>query len=130
MKYTDAERREFEIDEVLASSLPHEGTAPVLVHAEDEELALLRSNHTTRWRVLTGPQTSCIVAVLELGPFHLAWEVSEEEAAGMCRKLQRGATLPITITSRTQGTLQLTAPPLPPDLRPHLAIAYLPVSAA
>jgi hydrogenase maturation factor HypF (carbamoyltransferase family) len=130
MKYTDAERREFEIDKVLAGSLPHEGSDPVLVHAEDEELATLRTNHTTRWRVLTGPQTSCIVAVLELGPFHLAWEVSEEEEAGMCRKLQRGTAVPITVMSRTQGTLRLVAPPLPAELRPHLTIPYIPVSAA
>jgi hypothetical protein len=130
MKYTDAERREFEIDEVLAGSLPHKGTAPVVVHAEDAELAILRSNHTARWRVLTGPQTSAIVAVLELGPFHLAWEVSEEEEAGICRKLQRGTAVPITVRSRTQGMLQLVAPPLPADLRPHLTIPYIPVSAA
>jgi hydrogenase maturation factor HypF (carbamoyltransferase family) len=130
MKYTDAERREFEIDEVLAGSLPHQGVAPVVVHADDHELTILRADHTARWRVLTGPQTSCIVAVLELGPFHLAWEVSEEEEAGICRKLQRGTALPITVMSRTQGTLQLVAPPLPADLRPHLTIPYIPVSAA
>lgn len=76
------------------------------------------------------PYTSCIVAVLELGPFHLAWEVSEEEEATMLQRLRRGAALPITITSRTQGTLQLVAPPLPADLRPHLTIPYIPVSAA
>ena len=130
MGYTTAEQREFEIDAVLAGSLPHEGVAPVVVHADDHELTILRADHTTRWRVLTGPQTSCVVAVLELGPFHLAWEVSEEEEATVRWKLRGGAALVITVTSDTQGTLQLTAPPLPEELRPHLSTPYLPVNAA
>lgn len=130
MGYTTAEQREFEIDAVLAGSLPHEGVAPVVVHADDHELTMLRADHTATWRVLTGPQTSCVVAVLELGPFHLAWEVSEEEEATVRWKLRSGAALAIAITSDTQGTLQLTAPPLPEELRPHLSTPYLPVSAA
>lgn len=130
MGYTTAEQREFEIDAVLAGSLPHEGVVPVIVHADDHELTILRADHTARWRVLTGPQTSCVVAVLELGPFHLAWEVSEEEEATVRWKLRAGAALAVTITSDTLGTLQLTAPPLPEELRPHLSTPYLPVSAA
>ncbi|GAB4443107.1 MAG: hypothetical protein OHK0015_42670 [Chloroflexi bacterium OHK40] len=130
MAYTTAEQREFEIDAVLAGSLPHEGVAPVVVHADDHELTILRADHTASWRVLTGPQTSCVVAVLELGPLHLAWEVSEEEEATVRWKLRSGAALAIAITSDTQGTLQLTAPPLPEELRPHLSTPYLPVSAA
>lgn len=129
MGYTTAQQREFEIDAVLAGSLPHEGVAPVVVHADDHELTMLRADYTTRWRVLTGPQTSCVVAVLELGPFYLAWEVSEEEAT-VRWKLRGGAALVITVTSDTQGTLQLTAPPLPEELRPHLSTPYLPVNAA
>lgn len=130
MAYTAAQQREFEIDEVLAGALPHEGIAPVVVHADDHELALLREDHAARWRVLTGPQTACIVAVLELGPFHLAWEVSEAEEAPVLRRLRGGAALAITVTSDTQGALQLSAPPLPEELRPQLSTPYIPVSAA
>ncbi|NJO81678.1 MAG: hypothetical protein HC828_02165 [Blastochloris sp.] len=130
MAYTTAEQREFEIDEVLAGALPHEGISPVIVHADDHEVKILRTDHHVRWRVLSGPQTSCVVAVLELGPFHLAWEVSEAEEAAVRWKLHGGAALQITVTSATQGTLQISAPPLPEALRSHLSTPYLPVNAA
>ncbi|NTU85174.1 MAG: hypothetical protein HGA45_38425 [Chloroflexales bacterium] len=130
MELSEAERREFAIDELLAGSLPHEGTDRIIVRAQDAELALLRADHTARWRIVTGPITLSIIAILELGPFHLAWSLCEDEPTPIRPQLRQGVALPITLTSRTQGTLQLTAPPFPASLRPLLDTAYLPISAA
>lgn len=131
MAQSEAERLEFALDDLLAASLPHEGTDPVIVEADDAELKLLLVDHSARWRVLTGPQTMVIVAVLELGKyFHIAWAVSDEEDTAIQQLLHGGSSLQLRITSRTQGTLELTAPPFPSDLRPQLVTPYLPVSAA
>lgn len=130
MELTEAERREFEIDDLLAGSLPHQGSEHIRVSTEDAELILLRAEHSPRWRVVTGPITLSIVAVLELGHFHVAWPLTEDEEAPIRRKLGRGETLRITVVSPTQGTLELTAPALPTSLRPLLDTAYLPISAA
>jgi hypothetical protein len=131
MAQSEAERLEFALDDLLAASLPHEGADPVIVEADDAELKLLRVDHTACWRVLTGPQTMVIVAVLELGKyFHIAWAVSDEEEAAIQRLLRAGTSLQLRITSRTQGTLEITAPPFPTDLRPQLTTPYLPVNAA
>jgi hypothetical protein len=131
MAYSEAEQLEFALDDLLAASLPHEGADPVVVEVDDAELKLLRANHSARWRVLTGPQTMMIVAVLELGKyFHIAWAVSDEEDAAVQKLLRAGASLQLQITSRTQGTLEITAPPFPAYLRPQLTTPYLPVNAA
>jgi hypothetical protein len=130
VKRSEAERREFEIDDLLAGSLPHEGSEHIRVSTEDAELTLLRAEHSARWRIVTGPITLAIVVVLELGYFHLAWTFTEDEETPIRRRLRRGEALHITLASPTQGKLELTAPPLPASLRPLLDTAYLPISAA
>jgi hypothetical protein len=68
MDLTEAEQREFEIDEVLALSLRHDECS---ISAEDSEMALLQLDREASWRVLTGPQTHSIVVILELGYVHI-----------------------------------------------------------
>lgn len=130
MQVSDAERREFEIDEVLALSLHHEGLNPVVVHAEDSEMALLQLDREPAWRVLTGPQTLTILAVLDLGYVHIAWSMNEPEGVAVRRQLGRGVQLPVTVISPSLGTLRVTAPRFPKSLLPMLDAPYTPVEAA
>lgn len=130
MHTSDAERRELEIDELFALSLHHEGYNPVIVHAEDSEMALLQIDREPSWRVLTGPQTLTILAVLDLGYVHLAWSMDEPGGAAIRRQLSRGVQLPITVISPSLGTLYVTAPRFPESLLPMLDAPYTPVEAA
>lgn len=130
MHTSDAERREFEIDEVFALSLHHQGRNPVVVHAEDSEMALLQLDREPSWCVLTGPQTLTILAVLDLGYVHLAWSMDEPGGAAIRRQLSRGVQIPITVISPSPGTLRITAPRFPESLLPLLEAPYAPVEAA
>lgn len=130
MHTAESERREFEIDEVFALSLHHEGCNPVVVHAEDSEMALLQIDREPSWRVLTGPQTLTILAVLDLGYVHLAWSMDEPDGLAVRRQLSRGVQLLITVISPSCATLRIIAPRFPESLLPMLDAPYMPVEAA
>lgn len=130
MRYTAAEQREFEIDDLLGASLRTEVTDVVFVHLTDEERDLLSTEHASSWRVVTGSITASIVVVLALGPFHIAWNVAADEEAHVGRLLRTGQPLTLTLQSPRRPVFHLTIPALPPELYPQLTANYRPVNAA
>lgn len=129
MRYTAAEQREFDIDDLLAVSLRTEVTDTVLVHVSEPEYDVLRADHRPAWRVVTGPITNCIVVILSLGQFHVAWCVNDDEAAHMARLLRTRQPLPLTVSS-PRRRFDISVPPLPVELCAYLHLDYIPVSAA
>ncbi|GAB4448370.1 MAG: hypothetical protein OHK0015_53070 [Chloroflexi bacterium OHK40] len=129
MRYTAAEQQEFDIDDLLAVSLPTEVTDTVLVHVSEPEYDMLRADHRTAWRVVTGPITDCIVVILSLGPSHIAWCVNDDEAAHIARLLRTRQPLLLTVSS-PRRRFDVNVPPLPIELCAYLQLDYIPVSAA
>lgn len=130
MARSEAERIEDQLDEVLATALHTEVDDTILVRADAEQLAVLHLDHATSWRILNGPLTASIIVVLELGCFHLAWDISEPEEAPILRLLESGRPLRVVVTGSPQPRLSIEVPPVPRALRPNLHTAYIPVSAA
>ncbi len=91
---------------------------------------MLHLDHATSWHILNGPLTGSTIVVLELGYFHLAWDISEPEGAPILRLLESGSPLRVVVTGSPQPQLSIEAPPIPRELRPNLHTAYIPVSAA
>ena len=129
MRYTAAEQREFDIDDLLAVSLPTEVTDTVLVHVSEPEYDVLRADHRPAWRVVTGPITDCIVVILNLGRFHIAWCVNDDEAAHIAQLLRSRRPLTLTLSS-PRRRFDISVPPLPVELCTYLQLDYIPVSAA
>jgi hypothetical protein len=129
MRYTVAEQREFEIDDLLAISLHTEVTDIVLVHVTEREFDMLRADHHTAWRVVTGPITRSVVVILSIGHLHVAWSVKDDEAAHVARLLRTRQPLLLTLSS-PRRRFDIMVSPLPVELCAYLHIDYLPVSAA
>jgi hypothetical protein len=129
MRYTAAEQREFEIDDLLAISLHTEVTDRVLVHVTEREFDMLRADHRTAWRVVTGSITRSVVVILSIGHLHVAWSVRDDEAAHVARLLRTRQPLLLTVSS-PRRRFDITVPPLPVELCAYLHFDYLPVSAA
>jgi hypothetical protein len=129
MRYTAREQREFEIDDLLAISLHTEVSDTVLVHVSEPEFDMLRADHRTGWRVVTGPITHCIVVILSLGQFHAAWCINDDEAAHITRLLRTRQPLLLTLSSPWRR-FDISVPPLPVELCAYLHLDYIPVSAA
>jgi hypothetical protein len=129
MRYTPAEQREFEIDDLLAVSLRTEVTDTVLVDVTERELDILRANHRIAWRVVTGPITDCIVVILSLGHFHIAWCVNDDESTHVAQLLRSRRPLTLTLSS-PRRRFDISVPPLPVELCAYLQLDYIPVSAA
>ncbi|GAB4426074.1 MAG: hypothetical protein OHK0015_06600 [Chloroflexi bacterium OHK40] len=129
MRYTAAEQREFDIDDLLAVSLPNEVTDTVLVHVSEPEYDVLRADHRTAWRVVTGPITNCIVVILSLGQFHVAWCINDDEAAHIAQLLRSRRPLTLTLSS-PRRRFDISVPTLPVELCTYLQLDYIPVSAA
>lgn len=87
---SEAERMEDQLDDVLATSLHNEVDRNITVRVSDPQLVALRADHRAAWRILNGPLTASIVVVLDLGPFHLAWDITEPEEAPLARLLEQG----------------------------------------
>lgn len=130
MRGNEAERIEDQLDDVLATSLHNEVGSSITVRVSDPQLAALRTDHAVAWRFLNGPITASIVVVLDIGPFHLAWDITEPEEAPITRLLERARSLTIIIIGDQEPRLRIDVPPIPNQLRPNLMMAYLPVSAA
>lgn len=75
-------------------------------------------------------RTLSIIVVLDLGPFHLAWDITEPEEVHIARLLEQGHPLNVIIIGGQEPQLRIEVPPVPNELRPNLLTAYIPVSAA
>lgn len=126
----EAERIEDQLDDVLATSLHNEVGSSITVRVSDPQLIALRANHQAAWRILNGPLTASIIVVLDLGPFHLAWDITEPEEAPIANLLEEGLPLCVVVIASQEPRLSIEVAPVPEALRPNLLTAYIPVSAA
>jgi hypothetical protein len=130
MVRSKAERIEDQIDDVLGTSLHNEVDTSITVRVSDPQLMALHSDHRSAWRILNGPLTASIIVVLDLGLFHLAWDITEPEEVPIARLLDQGRALKVIIIGCQEPQLSIEVPPVPDELRPNLLTAYIPVSAA
>lgn len=130
MARSEAERIEDQLDDVLATSLHNEVGSSITVRVSDPQLVALRANHQAAWRILNGPLTASIIVVLDLGPFHIAWDITEPEEAPIANLLEEGLPLRVVAIGGREPRLSIEVPPVPGSLRPNLLTAYIPVSAA
>lgn len=130
MARSEAERMEDQLDDVLATSLHNEVGSSITVRVSDPQLVTLRANHQAAWRILNGPLTASIIVVLDLGPFHLAWDITEPEEAPVASLLEEGSPLRVVVIGGREARFSIEVPPVPDALRPNLLTAYIPVSAA
>ena len=70
-----------------------------------------------------------IVVILNLGRFHIAWCVNDDEAAHIAQLLRSRRPLTLTLSS-PRRRFDISVPPLPVELCTYLQLDYIPVSAA
>lgn len=68
--------------------------------------------------------------MLDLGLFHLAWDITEPEETPVASLLEEGSPLRVVVVGGREPRLIMEVPPVPDALRPNLLTAYIPVSAA
>jgi hypothetical protein len=127
---TTAQELEFQIDELIVGTMPHEGERPIRVVVTDEEFALLKDNHDMAWRVVTGPITAAIVLILDLGDFWVSWDVQEGQARALWPYLLEGDPLPLVVGTRSGQRLELRTPRFPDGMLVFMERPYRPVAAA
>ena len=92
--------------------------------------AALERNHLATWHVLPGPLTTTTLVVLQLGAFHVAWDVALGEARSISRLLQAGQPIQVCIQTEHAPAHIFTVPAPTPAVLAVLHSAYQRVAAA
>ena len=124
------EAAEQAIDAILATALPCEVRRRITVRVEANVFAALERNHLAVWHVLPGPRTTTVLVVLQLGAFHVAWDVSLLEARLISRLLQAGEPIQVCIQTEHAPAHSFTVPAPTPAVLAVLNSAYQQVTAA
>ena len=124
------EAAEQAIDAILATALPCEVRRRITVRVEANVFAALQRNHLAAWHVMPGPLTTTTLVVLQLGTFHVAWDVSLGEARSISRLLQAGQPIQVSIQTEHAPAHTFTVSAPPPAVLAVLDSAYQRVAAA
>ena len=124
------EAAEQAIDAILATALPCEVRRRITVRVDAEVFAALERNHLAAWHVMPGPRTTTVLVVLQLGAFHVAWDVSLLEARLISRLLQAGEPIQVCIQTEHAPAHSFTVPAPTPAVLAVLNSAYQQVTAA